>query len=166
MQQPRGVHRAECRGHVRAERGGFDRAHRAACLHQLLERLAVHQLHPQARHAVDHVGAVDSDDMLVPDAREHAAFLHHHIGIGHALKQLERDQPLEPGVPGAIHGAVRSAADDVQQIEMAPARPVGHQVAGRVRGHRQQLMQLAMAGGNLREHRELVGHRALIVGRQ
>ena len=72
-------------------------------------------------------------------------------GSRRAVKQLQRDQPLEPRVPGAIDGAVRSAADDVQQIEMAPARAIGHQVAGRVGGDRQQLMQLAMAGGDLRD---------------
>ena len=87
-------------------------------------------------------------------------------GFGRAVKQLERDQPLEPRVPRAIDGAVRSAADDVQQIEMAPARAIGHQVRRRVGGDRQQLMQLAMAGGDLRDHRELVGDRAILVRRQ
>ena len=87
-------------------------------------------------------------------------------GFARAVKQLERDQPLEPRVPRAIDGAVRSAADDVEQIEVAPARAIGHQVRRRVGADRQQLMQLAMPGGDLRDHRELVGDRALLVGRQ
>ena len=92
----------------------------------------MHQLHPDAGHAVEHVRAVDRHHVLVPDARQHAAFLHHLIGIRRAVKQLERDQPLEPRVPRAIHGAVRTAADDVEQIEMTPPRAIGHQVARRV----------------------------------
>ena len=122
----------------------------------------MHQLHPDAGHAVEHVRAVDGDDVLVPHARQHAAFLHHLVGIARAVEQLQCDQPLQPRVPRAIDDAVRAAPDHVQQIEMAPPRAIGHQVRRRVGCRRQQLMQLAMAVRDLLHQRELVGDRAVV----
>ena len=44
----------------------------AAGLHDLLERLAAHQLHPQADAVVVLLGAVDLHDVRVADARQPA----------------------------------------------------------------------------------------------
>jgi hypothetical protein len=80
-----------------------------------------------------------------------------------AVKQLQRDQSLEPRIPRAIHHAVRAAPDDVQQIEMAPTCAIGHEARRRLGVNRQQLMQLAVPRRDLRHDRELLGRLAVDV---
>ena len=75
------VHRTECTRDVDTDGRGLARRHRPIFPDDGLERVSVHQLHPDAGHAVGHIGAIDRDDVLVAHAREHAAFLHHRFGI-------------------------------------------------------------------------------------
>ncbi len=160
------VHGAQRARDVSADGRGFPRLERPDALDLVVERAAVHQLHPDAGGAVEDVGAVNRHDVLVPHAREHAAFLHHFVGIRGAVEQLQRHEPLEAHVPRAVDDAVGAASDDVQQIEVSPPGAIGHQVGRRVRHVRQQLVQLAMTGGDLRDDRELVGQRAVVRRRQ
>ena len=60
----------ERRAQIQADEGRFARAKRAARLDGLLERLAAHELHPQADAAVVLLGAVHLDDVRMTHARE------------------------------------------------------------------------------------------------
>ena len=73
--RPGAVHRRQRRAEVQADERRFARAERSARLDGLLERLAAHELHPQADAAVVLLGAVDLDDVRVAHARQAARFL-------------------------------------------------------------------------------------------
>ena len=70
------MHRRERGTDVEADERGLAGAERAARLDDLVERLAAHELGPQADAAVVFLGAVDLHDVLVAQARQAAGFLH------------------------------------------------------------------------------------------
>ena len=72
MQQAGAVHRRERRTQIEADEGRLAGAERASRLDGLLERLAAHELHPQADAAVVLLGAIHLDDVGVAHAREPA----------------------------------------------------------------------------------------------
>ena len=76
MQEAGAVHRRESCTDIEAHECGFARAKRAAALDDLFERLAAHELGPQADAAVVLLGAVDLDDVLVAQACQPSGFVH------------------------------------------------------------------------------------------
>ncbi len=122
MEEARAVHRCRARTDIEAHERGFARAKRPAALDHLLERLAAHELRPQADAAVVFLGAVDLDDVLVAQACQPPRFVHQPLAclaIGHhtrspvralsldtvVVKQLQRDVAMQLRIPRAINVA-------------------------------------------------------------
>ena len=126
VQQPGAVHGGERGAQIEADERRFARAERAARLHGLLERLAAHELHPQADATVVLLGAVDLHDVRVTHAREPPRLFEDAGVCASALialvvQQLERDFAVERRVPRAIDLAGRPVADAIEERRGGPS---------------------------------------------
>ena len=74
MEQSGAVHRRHRAADLDADGHDLRFAEAGALFEDLLERLALHELHPQADAIGDLLRTVDGDDVGMADAREQAAF--------------------------------------------------------------------------------------------
>src|SRR5262249_11140655 len=117
------VHGRKCRAQLGADQRPLARAERTLVAQPLLERAAVHELHPQAAAAVVLIGAVDRDHVGMTHAREPPRLVEPAL---RALErtgaaQLERDLALQARIARHEHLAEAAAADAVAHLERAPA---------------------------------------------
>ena len=132
VQQPGAVDGRERGADVEADERGLAGAERSACLTSLVERLAAHELGPEADPAIVLLGAVDLDDVLVPQPREATGFFHdprarvaRTVDQVVLVQQLQRNVAVELGVPGAEDVAGRSLADGSRRTRRPHRRPSG-----------------------------------------
>jgi hypothetical protein len=123
----------------------------------LLERSALHELHPDTDASSDPFRPVDRYDVRVTDAREQTSLLDNgrldclavFFGIP---EQLQGDVPVEPGIVSAVDVAVRPSPNEFAHLQMAPFergfdsladRLIGAQrlVSARDAGHQAQLLE-------------------------
>ena len=90
----------------------------------LLERATVNELHPEPDLPADLLGAVNRHDVGVTDAGEQPSFVNDRRGAltGERLRRqdLERDVPVQAGVPGAVDLTRGAGADSPEDMEMRP----------------------------------------------
>ena len=121
VHQPVRVQRGDGAADVDADAGGLARAHRAAGEHGLRQRLAVDQLHPQARLAAVVLGAVDGDDVRMADARQGAGLAQRRGGaVLELVQELDRDFAIELRVPGAMDVAGEARGERLEDQQRAP----------------------------------------------
>ena len=126
MQQSGGVNRCHRAAELQPDACRFGGVEAMFAFQQPLERLALHQLHPEPDLIVDLRGAVDGDHVRMADACEHPPFLDDAAPAIRVRRrrrqQLQRHLPVETGIPGAIDRPVRPASQDSEDLEMAPPR--------------------------------------------
>ncbi len=121
MEKRGGLQRRERPAQIDADPNDFARAHRAALVHHVGERLSLDVLHPDSDLLVDLLDAVYRDDVGVMDPGEVAR-----LAVGRAARrrrsgaQLERDFTIELRVPGAIDIAKGAAPDALEENQMMP----------------------------------------------
>ena len=107
-----------------ADIGGFTGAETSGS-DTLFQCLSFYEVHPEADPAVMTVGAMNHDDVRVPDAHELAGLVQNLWGrraVGDlGLEELQRSGVIQPGVERFIHLAVCAFADFPNEEEMAPA---------------------------------------------
>ena len=131
MDEAGGMHGRKRRAQILTDDDRFARTERAAGVDDVLERFAFDVLHPEPDAAVVLLGAVDLNDVRMPDAREPArlvqhAFVRRRIGLSREpdiMEQLERDLTMQLRVPGTEHLARRAVPDPVEHHQLAPTRP-------------------------------------------
>ena len=77
MEKAGAMHGGQCASELHGNQDDAVDVERTVLAQLVLERRAVHELHPHADAAVDPLGAVDGDDVRVTDARQQAPFLDH-----------------------------------------------------------------------------------------
>jgi hypothetical protein len=90
-----------------------------------LDRLAVHEIHPQAGAAIPHVGAMDRDNVRMAHLRERTSLAEQLIeGSGRraAAEQLQRHIDIELRIVRDVNLAVRAARDAPAHLQVAPGR--------------------------------------------
>ncbi len=102
----------------------FACAERALLAHQLFERRAADEVHPEAHAAVVRFGAVHHDHVRMADAGENAAFAQNPLaqaaGRLFGLQELDRDLAVQLCIESAVDLAERAFADFLDQLQMAP----------------------------------------------
>src|ERR1700680_623566 len=91
----------------------------------VFERIAVDEFHPDADVAVDPLGAVNRDDVLMTHSSEQTSLLDDgrlgdFIDRFVPAQDLERNLSIEPRVPGPVHIAERSAPDLTDELQRTP----------------------------------------------
>ncbi len=127
MQQPGAVDGGERGADIQADERGFAGAERPAGSHDLLERLAPHQLHPQADALVVLLRAVHLHHVRVTHPRQPPGLLEDATCaprvIALVVQQLERDVTVEIGIQGTVDVAGRAVPDPIEEQQPAPVRP-------------------------------------------
>ena len=120
------MHGRERRAQIQPDERGFAPAERPARLNDLLERLAAHELHPQADAVVVLLGAVHLNHVRMANARQPARLFEQPrvrlCVIAVVVQQLQRDFAVERCIPGTIDLARRTLADAIEQRQPAPVR--------------------------------------------
>ena len=120
------MYRRERRAQVQPDERGLAAAERPARLNRLLERLAAHELHPQADAVVVLLGTVHLHHVRMTNARQPARLVEQsrvRLGvIAFVVQQLQRDFAVKRRVPRAVDLAGRALADAIEQRESAPMR--------------------------------------------
>ena len=106
VQKTGAVHGRHRRGQIQPDERRFTRAERPAGLHDLFERLAAHELHPEADAVVVLLGAVHLHDVRMTDPRQ-AARLFENPAVGLrviavVVQQLQRDFAVQSRVPRPV----------------------------------------------------------------
>ncbi len=129
VQQPGAVHRRQRRAQIQADEGRFARAKWPARLNGLLERLAAHELHPQADAAVVLLGTIHLHDVPMTHTREPARLVEQPpVSFGMVplvVQQLERDFTVQRRIPRAVDLARRALADAIEERQASPMRTTG-----------------------------------------
>ena len=147
------MHRRQRATHLQSDQRRLRGAERSTLAQQLFERPAVNELRPDSDASFDAIGAVDGHDVRMAHLREYPAFVDDLRRVERFRtvpgKQLQRHLAVEPAVPGAIHLAVRTLANPVEQAEMPPGFVLAFRTisAGRVIGPRRNR---SMNGGDRR----------------
>ena len=135
MQHAGAVHCRNGMTKVDADLNGFRTAEHFASVHDLFERAAPDELHPETDACADLLGAVDRDDVRMTDAGEQSAFVDDGRGGTVAdgwirVDQLERHLAIEPRVPRPVHLAEDAAADSLERAQVSPVRQRAAAIAG------------------------------------
>src|SRR4029453_589614 len=96
----------------------------SALRHDLGQRAALDEVHPESDTPVVVVGAVHGDDVRMANAGQPARLVEDLVGqirLGFRLEQLERNRVIEPGVVRVKHLAKCAFTDLPYQHEVAPA---------------------------------------------
>ncbi len=121
MDQGVRVQRRHGAADVDADAGRLARAHRPAGDDGVGQRLAVDQLHPQARLAAVVLGAVDGDDVRVTDPGQGAGFAQRRRApVGERVQELDRHFAIELRVPGAMDVAGEARGERLEDEQRAP----------------------------------------------
>ena len=102
----------------------------------LLDRLAIDPFHPETDDVPDALGAINRDDVGMPDARDEATFLDDGgrariAGIRPGRQELQRNFAIEAGVPRAVDVSKRAAVNRLQDAKVTPRlRPAYRFVTG------------------------------------
>jgi hypothetical protein len=115
----------KCAAEVEADQHRLARAERALTPHEILERHAVDQLHPQPYFVPVPLGAEDRHDVRILDARQHPRLADRAIGgagdLRRELQHLERNLALEVGIERTVDDAERTAANRAEQRQRIPS---------------------------------------------
>ncbi len=117
---------------VEADERSLAGAERSARGDNLVERFPAHELGPQAHTAIVLFGAVDLDNVLVPQARQTTGLVHQTTARIAAsvdgvvlMQQFQRDVPVELRVPGAEDVTGGSLADVLEDDQASPTAAIG-----------------------------------------
>ena len=126
IDQPRLVHLCERSSDADPDRRGLMRSERALCGEDVLEGLALDELHAQADLTFMPLHVVDVHDVGIADARQGAAFAQDAFtddvqGGVLRLQDLQRHFAFELRVPGAIDRALAALAESRTQLVASPA---------------------------------------------
>ena len=116
------VRGGECVGHLRRDAQRFGEPH-ALARDQLIQRLAIHQLHDDVGLPVLLADFMDGDDVGVVQRRSRFGLLHEAraavgIGTAHFSQQFDGDETIQALVPGLVDPTHAALADLFQQGEM------------------------------------------------
>ncbi len=119
------VHRRQRAAHVLPHHRRFLCAERALILDDVVERLALDQLHAEADLSLVDLHAQHRDDIRMADLRDGAPFLKHArlqrvLDALARVQQLDRDVSFELGVPGTVDCSKGPAAQLLHQIVTSP----------------------------------------------
>ena len=129
MDQTGFVHRREGAAQVYPDECGLTGTKGSPLLQLVLQRAAGEQLHPDPNDAVNEVGTVDRDDVLVAQLGEQPAFRNHRRERSPLTrfrpKQFQGDVSIQTRIASEIDGAERPGAEPGADLERPPALHAG-----------------------------------------